>query len=846
MADEDEIDILGDFSLGTFSSQNETNLLDGTPLVSQNSDLLNCDYTIHPQWLLDKPSANPDNWYETNSASSTSDMSEADALGHISTENYITDESGWTEKEKNLLQRGIEIFGKSSVRLSQFVGSKTASEVKYYLKNFYSENQNYYQPTTSETHVKVNSGSNLYTEVLDANQIPASIEEVIAVVTTGTPTVSPTINKKFRGRSFSSSKSTSFSARDASPGNRVLKTKPINTKKKVIKIDKPHINKTEKNFKDTTKTFEPKKYQKIVKFKFKANFKVDGKKRGRKSENILKITGQSAERNKSKFDRAELTTGKGLAVPVSAGEEIVKIEHADDDSSDISIDIENVEEIGLTNKPNSPDNRGEFGNKIKSDKTEDCTSDKKFTNNSSTLSTITDADKCMDLSQVNEDIVQQLTSLEEPTSEVTLDVQNVTELEKLVHSEFFEGRTSKTPERYLKIRNHIINSWQSSKPNYITKTSMRLGLKNCGDVTCISRIHYFLEQIGAINYGCEQTKYERPMNNSFQLFNLQKHKPIKPIKNMTSREPTELGPRQRIKKKFNNDGEGGCTLVHGAQGEIIDVTTINEEPAKQRLYIKKPTVRLIYCRPFTEEKPQEYTIKLSLSTLLLMDFHAHTYLTEVMGLVGGSWDLQKKTLTISCYEPCRNIASSTTHCDMCPISQANAAESIHNQNLQILGWFHSHPTFAPEPSQQDLDTQKLVQQWIGHNKPCIGVILTPFSFNGALISSPFRCLMVDKKPNFDDQIVPYRFKVDVIAGDFDISNFLNDMKIILLREDGYLQDKRISFHSPYFQDLTITHLDKFISSVNLHLVKNGELSKTTCELIMQEIQSLINNLCGDG
>lgn len=111
-------------------------------MISQNSDLLNCEYTIHPQWLLDKPSTNPDNWYNTNTSSESPEklQLENDTLGHLSTENCITDESGWTEKEKNLLERGIEIFGKSNVRLSQFVGSKTSAEVRYYLKNFYSEN----------------------------------------------------------------------------------------------------------------------------------------------------------------------------------------------------------------------------------------------------------------------------------------------------------------------------------------------------------------------------------------------------------------------------------------------------------------------------------------------------------------------------------------------------------------------------------------------------------------------------------------------------------------------------------------------------------------------------------
>lgn len=137
-------------------------------MVSQNSDLLNCEYTIHPQWLLDKPSANPDNWYNTNNINTEvteKSQLENDTLGHLSTENCITDESGWTEKEKNLLESGIEIFGKSNIRLSQFVGSKTSAEVRYYLKNFYSEN-----------HPKINTGDHvgnitIRAEVVDEKQV---------------------------------------------------------------------------------------------------------------------------------------------------------------------------------------------------------------------------------------------------------------------------------------------------------------------------------------------------------------------------------------------------------------------------------------------------------------------------------------------------------------------------------------------------------------------------------------------------------------------------------------------------------------------------------------------------
>jgi protein MYSM1 len=46
-----------------------------------------------------------------------------------------------------------------------------------------------------------------------------------------------------------------------------------------------------------------------------------------------------------------------------------------------------------------------------------------------------------------------------PTCEVEVDKDEVSDLEKTVHFEFFENRVNKTPDRYMKIRNHIIEQW---------------------------------------------------------------------------------------------------------------------------------------------------------------------------------------------------------------------------------------------------------------------------------------------------------------------------------------------------------------------------------------------------
>lgn len=52
----------------------------------------------------------------------------------------------------------------------------------------------------------------------------------------------------------------------------------------------------------------------------------------------------------------------------------------------------------------------------------------------------------------------------------------------------------------------MLSKWNEVKPSYLTKTYARQGLKNCGDVNSIGRIHSVLEQLGAINFNCGKSK----------------------------------------------------------------------------------------------------------------------------------------------------------------------------------------------------------------------------------------------------------------------------------------------------------------------------------------------------
>lgn len=97
-----------------------------------------------------------------------------DPNNQIRTEDYVADDSGWTGKEKSLLERAIEIFGKSNVRLAQFIGSKTAAEVKHYLKNFYVGDTNARLSNVLEETTSVSNNGYSDPVVLNDNEVRLS------------------------------------------------------------------------------------------------------------------------------------------------------------------------------------------------------------------------------------------------------------------------------------------------------------------------------------------------------------------------------------------------------------------------------------------------------------------------------------------------------------------------------------------------------------------------------------------------------------------------------------------------------------------------------------------------
>ena len=54
-------------------------------------------------------------------------------------------------------------------------------------------------------------------------------------------------------------------------------------------------------------------------------------------------------------------------------------------------------------------------------------------------------------------------------------------------------------------------------------------------------------------------------------------------------------------------------------------------------------------------------------------------------------------LQISAAEPCNSL-STGMQCEMDPVSQTQASERLAAKGLSVVGWYHSHPAFVPNPS----------------------------------------------------------------------------------------------------------------------------------------------------
>jgi hypothetical protein len=72
-----------------------------------------------------------------------------------------------------------------------------------------------------------------------------------------------------------------------------------------------------------------------------------------------------------------------------------------------------------------------------------------------------------------------------------------------------------------------------------------------------------------------------------------------------------------------------------------------------------------------------------------MDFHSHLSCCEVIGLLGGSWDPQRKHIVVQEAYPCRRADGSdaTTSVELAPEAQVEAQAAMEERGQTCVGWW---------------------------------------------------------------------------------------------------------------------------------------------------------------
>ena len=107
-----------------------------------------------------------------------------------------------------------------------------------------------------------------------------------------------------------------------------------------------------------------------------------------------------------------------------------------------------------------------------------------------------------------------------------------------------------------------------------------------------------------------------------------------------------------------------------------------------------------------QNREQPFQIKVHPQVGMISDVHSHLCDAEVIGLLAGKYDVKKKILYIQFPFPCvstvRSEDDGSTDVELDPVAEIAVRETIEKMGLQVVGWYHSHPKFRPDPSVIDI------------------------------------------------------------------------------------------------------------------------------------------------
>ncbi|KAJ1930364.1 hypothetical protein IWQ60_000385 [Tieghemiomyces parasiticus] len=120
-------------------------------------------------------------------------------------------------------------------------------------------------------------------------------------------------------------------------------------------------------------------------------------------------------------------------------------------------------------------------------------------------------------------------------------------------------------------------------------------------------------------------------------------------------------------------------------------------------------------------RSQPFTLRVHSNSQVGMDFHAHLSNSEIIGFLAGTWCAATRALVVHHAFPCRALRdpdqNASVNVEMDPTSEFEVRQQIRDRDLQVVGWYHSHPCFLPDPSLVDLENQCNYQNLFRQDAP---------------------------------------------------------------------------------------------------------------------------------
>lgn len=247
---------------------------------------------------------------------------------------------------------------------------------------------------------------------------------------------------------------------------------------------------------------------------------------------------------------------------------------------------------------------------------------------------------------------------------------------------------------------------------------------------------------------------------------------------------------------------------------------------------------------------QPFQVEVEAQVHFVMDFHAHLSSCEIIGLLGGQWDSEKKMISIRQAFPCRRAlgSHSGTSVELDPEAEVETRALMDAQGLTPVGWYHSHPIFAPKPSQKDNENQRNYQALFRCDmtrlEPFVGAIVGPYDIQLPTQASAFTWFVVQTRSgDLTPFSVRHTVKPMLAMPDEQTQQQLLDLTEAV--KDDYGRVDLSSMWRPYSRLVDAqpmggpcSRLDKMRAALLLHLPSSPDSATATTDLILRLVRQV--------